>query len=97
MFLNLWTFRHVKKGHSPPIISIEGVQVPKSNEIGMKMKTEDSPNAKLMNALIYVVSSHEFNRVCNCFTTKKIWYILEVTQKGTNQVKEFKINLLEHQ
>ena len=36
------------------------------------------------------------NRICQCKSAKEIWRLLEITHKGTNQVKESKINLLVH-
>ena len=37
---------------------------------------------------------NEYNRIYQCKSTKEIWRLLEITHKGTNQVKESKINLL---
>lgn len=56
---------------------------------GMKWK-RNSLNAEVMNALIWALSSEEFNRVCNCNMAKRIWDILEVPRERTNQVKESK-------
>ncbi|WJZ87313.1 hypothetical protein VitviT2T_006704 [Vitis vinifera] len=39
---------------------------------------------------------NEYNRICQCKSVKEIWRLLEITHKGTNQVKESKINLLVH-
>ena len=53
-------------------------------------------NAKAMNILYCVLDANEFNRISICTSAKKIWDILEVTHKETNQVKESKINMLVH-
>ena len=39
---------------------------------------------------------NEYNRICQCKSAKEIWRWVEITHKGTNQVKESKINLLLH-
>ena len=39
---------------------------------------------------------NEYNRICQCKSTKEIWRLLEVTHEETNQVKESKTNLLVH-
>ena len=39
---------------------------------------------------------NEYNKICQCKSTKEIWRLLEVTHERTNQVKESKINLLVH-
>ena len=39
---------------------------------------------------------NEYNRICQCKSTKEIWRLLEITHEGTNRVKESKINLLVH-
>ena len=39
---------------------------------------------------------NEYNRICQCKSDKENWRLLKTTHKGTNQVKELKINLLVH-
>ena len=53
-------------------------------------------NIKAINVLYCVLSMNEFNRISSCSSAKEIWDRLEVTHKGTNQVKETKINMLVH-
>ena len=53
-------------------------------------------NAKAMNILYCALDANEFNCISTCISAKKIWDRLEVTHKGTNQVKESKINMLVH-
>ena len=45
-----------------------------------------------MNALFCALDKKEFHRVSSCSNAYKILKKLEVVYKGTNQVKEFKIN-----
>lgn len=40
--------------------------------------------------------SGEEQKISSCETTKEIWDKLEVTNKGTDEVKETMINLLTH-
>ena len=53
-------------------------------------------NAKAINALYCALSVSEFNRISSYTSAKEIWDRLEVTHKGTNQVKETKVNMLVH-
>ena len=53
-------------------------------------------NARVVNIPYCALDVNEFNRIFICTSTKKIWDRLEVTHKGTNQVKESKINMLVH-
>ena len=53
-------------------------------------------NAKAVFTLQCAMDRNEYNRICQCKSTKEIWRLLEITHKGTNQVKESKINLLVH-
>ena len=34
--------------------------------------------------------------ISQCKTAKEIWRILEITHEGTNQVKDFKVRILEN-
>ncbi|XP_038988317.1 uncharacterized protein LOC103698532 isoform X2 [Phoenix dactylifera] len=53
-------------------------------------------NAKAMNVLYCALDTNEFNRISTYISAKEIWDRLEVTHEDTNQVKEFKINMLVH-
>ena len=65
----------------------------KWNENKINLATLD---AKGFNTLFCAISQYEFNQISNCSTSHDAWHILEVTHKGTNQVKETKINMLVH-
>ena len=45
-------------------------------------------NAKVIFTLQCVMDINEYNRICQCKSVKEIWRLLEITHKGTNQVKE---------
>ena len=53
-------------------------------------------NAKAMNVLYCALDANKFNHISTYMSVKKIWDRLEVTQEGTNQMKESKINMLVH-
>ena len=50
-----------------------------------------------MSNFFCALDPNEFNRVLACDSAKEILDKLEVTYEGTNQVKEFKINMLVHE
>lgn len=53
-------------------------------------------NAKAIYYFRCPLDRTKYNRICQCESTKEIWRLLEVTYEGTNQVKEFKINIFMH-
>ena len=75
-----------------------------NNIITLKSKLDWDDNDKRMkklytkaiNVLYCALDINEFNRISICSSAMKIWGKLEVTYKGTNQVKESKINMLVH-
>ena len=52
--------------------------------------------AKAINVLHYSLDAKKFNYTSTCNSAKEIQNRFEVTYEGTNQVKEFKINMLVH-
>ena len=60
----------------------------------------DRRNFQLNTEVVYTLqcfmNKNEYNRICQCKSTKEIWRLLEITREGTNQVKKSKINLLVH-
>ena len=91
----LW--KVIMKGPYIPTINVDGVDIPKPEEDwdDQEMKKGEL-NAKAMNLLYCALDPNEFNQISICNSAKEIWDRLEVTHKGTNQVKESKINLLMH-
>ena len=53
-------------------------------------------NVKTIYTLQCFMNRNEYNHVYQCKSAKNIWRLLEVTREGTNQVKEWKINILVH-
>lgn len=51
-------------------------------------------NTKVKNALFCALFPEEFNRVVNCTFAKDVWDALEITRKGTSQVKAAYIQML---
>ncbi|GAV58757.1 zf-CCHC domain-containing protein/UBN2 domain-containing protein [Cephalotus follicularis] len=54
-------------------------------------------NSKAKHVLFCAVGPNEFNRISSCDSVKEIWDLLEVTNEGTNQVKESKISMFVHE
>ena len=50
-----------------------------------------------MNVLYYKLDENQFNRMCICSSTKKIYDILKIIYEGTNKIKEPKISILAHE
>ena len=75
-----------------------------NNSVILKLKIDSDDhdrrmtqlNTKAINVLYYALDVNEFNRISTYNLAKKIWDRLEITQEGTNQVKESKISLLVH-
>ena len=92
---DMWSI--IVNGPHTPTKIIDGVESTKLekewDEVDKKMA---QLNAKAMNVLYCALDANEFNRISTCMSAKKIWDRLEVTHEGTNQVKEFKINMLVH-
>ena len=51
-------------------------------------------NSKAINAIFCDVSTDEFHRISHMKTAKEAWTILETTYKGTNKVKDAKLQML---
>ncbi|KAI5662759.1 hypothetical protein M9H77_22082 [Catharanthus roseus] len=52
-------------------------------------------NYQAMNILSCALDVNEYNRVSGCDSAHDMWKLLEVTHKGTNQVKESKLAFME--
>ena len=53
-------------------------------------------NVEVVFTLQCAMDKNEYNRICQYKSAKKFWRLLEITRKGTNQVKGSKITLLVH-
>ncbi|XP_059627686.1 uncharacterized protein LOC132270528 [Cornus florida] len=84
-----------------PFVPMKGFGAERVPKTKAEWNTEDykliSLNAKAKVNLNCAISLSEYNRVSTCTTAKEIWDKLQVTYKGTSQVKESKIDILMHQ
>ena len=96
-FTNLDLWDVIENG--PHILSKleNGVIVLKFNQEWDELnKKKVQLNAKVIYSLHCVIGRNEYNCVCQCRLAKEIWRLLEITHERTNQVKEFRINVLVH-
>jgi len=54
-------------------------------------------DVKVMHTLYCAFSRSEFNRITSCNNAKDTWHALKITHEETNQVKEWKNDMLVHQ
>ncbi|MGV8048374.1 hypothetical protein PJP07_29655, partial [Mycobacterium kansasii] len=54
-------------------------------------KSENSGNAKALNAITCALSPDEFKRIISCENAKQAWDVLEMTHEGTSIVKKSKV------
>ncbi|KAK9028501.1 hypothetical protein V6N11_025659 [Hibiscus sabdariffa] len=70
-------------------------QVPKErHEWSVQERKQVQLNAKAMHILLCSLGLKEFSKVSSCDNAKEIWDKLGVVHKGTNEVNEIKIGLL---
>ncbi|GKV05126.1 hypothetical protein SLEP1_g17167 [Rubroshorea leprosula] len=85
------------KGSYVPIKVVGENEVPKEE---VEWHDEDLGkimiNNKAINMIQCALNPMEFHKVFKCNTAKEMWDKLEVTHEGTSQVKESKINRLNH-
>ncbi|VFQ67257.1 unnamed protein product [Cuscuta campestris] len=91
----LWLI--VKNGCGVPMKKVGEVNVPKTEE---EFTDEDCKkmelNAKAINMIYCGVNADDYRKISRCETAKQMWEKLEVTYKGTAQVREAKIDHLTH-
>ncbi|GAV73798.1 zf-CCHC domain-containing protein/DUF4219 domain-containing protein/UBN2 domain-containing protein, partial [Cephalotus follicularis] len=88
----------IVNGPRMPTRTIEGVVSPEpENEYNDNDFRMLQLNSKAKHVLFCAVGPNEFNRISSCDSAKEMWDLLEVTYKGTNQVKESKISMLIHE
>ena len=93
--LDLWDV--IEDGPHIPSKLENGVIVPKPKQEWDELdKKQVQLNAKTVYILRWTIDRNEFNHVWQCKLAKEIWKLLEITHEGTNQVKEFRINILVH-
>ncbi|GAV88353.1 UBN2 domain-containing protein, partial [Cephalotus follicularis] len=88
----------IVNGPRMPTRTIDGVVSPKPknvyNDNDFRML---QLNSKAKHVLFCAVGLNEFNQISSCHSAKEMWDLLEVTNEGTNQVKESKISMLVHE
>jgi len=93
----LWTLN--KNGPLIPTKVIEnGTTVRKEpNESDAEDFKKMEKNAKAKKLLYFGLVPDEYTRIFECESAKDIWHALQVAHKGTNQVKQSRIELLVRQ
>ncbi|XP_059668838.1 uncharacterized protein LOC132313921 [Cornus florida] len=88
----------ILNGPFVPMKEVDKKMIPKEES---ERDTNDykliSLNAKAKVNLNCAISPSEYNRVSTCTTAKEIWEKLQITYKGTSQVRESRIDILMHQ
>jgi len=73
----------------------DGKKIPKkSNELHSDDFKKLEENARAKKLLYFCLGSDEYTRISECELAKEIWNALHVAHEGTNQVKQFRIELL---
>ncbi|GAV78599.1 UBN2 domain-containing protein [Cephalotus follicularis] len=93
---NLWDL--IVDGPNLPTITLEnGNVIPKPrNTYDDNDRRIVQINAKAKHIIICAINSNDFNRISSCISAKEMSGRLEVTDEGTNHVKEAKISMLVH-
>ncbi|KAA0059847.1 gag-pol polyprotein [Cucumis melo var. makuwa] len=88
-------WRVVVGGYEPPMITVNGVSVPKP-EIDWTDAEEKASvgNARAINAMFNGVDLNIFKLINSYTTAKEAWKILEVAYEGTSKVKISRLQLI---
>ncbi|GAV74122.1 zf-CCHC domain-containing protein/DUF4219 domain-containing protein/UBN2 domain-containing protein, partial [Cephalotus follicularis] len=94
---NLWDL--IVDGPNLPTITLENGEVVSKprNLYDDNDRKRVQINTKAKHIIICAINSNDFNRISSCVSAKEMWDRLEVTYKGTNQVKEAKVSMLVHE
>ncbi|VFR00751.1 unnamed protein product, partial [Cuscuta campestris] len=85
----------IKNGEEIPMKKVGETTVPKTeNEFGAEDIKKIENYAKAINMLYCAVNPDDYRKISCCTTAKEMWYKLEVTYEGTDQVREAKIDFL---
>ena len=85
--LDIWDI--IEDDPTFPTKLVDGVLVSKPKQEQNELDRKNFQlNAKVVFTLQCVMDINEYNRICQCKSVKEIWRLLEITHKGTNQVKE---------
>ena len=93
--LDFEVWRTILCGYTSPTKVVDGNKIQKPlDEFNDEEKKEFKLNSKAMRIFAFAMDRIEFNIICQCKMANEIWRILEITHKGTNQVKEFKVGII---
>ena len=88
-FIDLEVWKTISYGYIFPTKDVDGNKFEKPlDEYNDEEKKKFQLNSKAMYILACARDRTEFNIICQCKTTKKVWRILKITYEGTNQVKD---------
>ena len=89
---NLDAWKIIVTGWSPPTMKDENREAMRKPEILWDANEDKlaSQNSKALDAIFNAVTPQEYKRISNCVSAQEAWKILEVTHKGTGDVKKKK-------
>ncbi|KAA0035513.1 gag-pol polyprotein [Cucumis melo var. makuwa] len=88
-------WRALVAGYEPPMVTVDGVSVPKPEVDWTYAKEQASVgNARAINAIFNGVDLNVFKLINSCTTAKEAGKILEVAYEGTSKVKISKLQLI---
>ncbi|KAA0041153.1 gag-proteinase polyprotein [Cucumis melo var. makuwa] len=87
--------RPVLDGYDPPMITVNGVSVPKPEVDWTDAEEQASVrNARALNTIFNGVDLNVFKLINSCSTAKEAWKTLEVACEGTSKVKISRLQLI---
>ncbi|TYK19191.1 gag-pol polyprotein [Cucumis melo var. makuwa] len=88
-------WRALVAGYNPPMITVNGVSVPKPEVDWTNAEEQASVgNARALNAIFNGVDLNVFKLINFCITAKEAWKTLEVAYEGTSKVKISRLQLI---
>ncbi|VFQ62058.1 unnamed protein product [Cuscuta campestris] len=95
---NFLLWRIIKNGEDVPMKKVGETNIPKTeNEYDAQDIKKVENNAKAINIIYCAVNPNDYRKISCCTTAKEMWDKLEITYKGTDQVREAKIDFLTHE
>ncbi|TYK02457.1 gag-proteinase polyprotein [Cucumis melo var. makuwa] len=88
-------WRALVAGYDPPMITVNGVSVPKPEVDWTDAEEQASVgNARALNTIFNGVDLNVFKLINSCSTAKEAWKTLEVACEGTSKVKISRLQLI---
>ncbi|KAA0038419.1 gag-pol polyprotein [Cucumis melo var. makuwa] len=88
-------WRVLVAGYEPPMVTVDGVSVPKPKVDWTDAEEQASVgNARAINAIFNGMDLNVFKLINSCTTAKEAWKILEVAYEGTSKVKISRLQLI---